>query len=74
MSRKTISSIVNERKSVTPDMALRLSQAFPNSTAESWLFLQKSYDLWQTVHNTSDWKSVRPISSMQTDSPQTIVP
>ncbi|MFQ5865261.1 MAG: HigA family addiction module antitoxin [bacterium] len=73
VSRKTISSIVNERKSVTPDMALRLSQAFPNSTAESWLNLQKNYDLWQTAHNTHDWKSVRAISSVQTDPSQNIV-
>lgn len=68
VSRKAISSIVNGRKSVTPDMALRLSQAFPNSTAESWLNLQKNYDLWQTAHNTHDWESVRPISIAQHDS------
>ncbi|MCB0196243.1 MAG: HigA family addiction module antidote protein, partial [Anaerolineae bacterium] len=29
VSRKAISLIVNERKSVTPEMALRLSRAFP---------------------------------------------
>ncbi len=69
---KNYSSIVNERKSVTPELALRLSQV-PNSTAESWLSLQKSYDLWDTVHNTHDWKSVRPIANMQTDSSQNIV-
>ncbi len=68
VSRKAISSIVNEHKSVTPDMALRLSQAFPNSTAESWLTLQKNYDLWKTAHNTNGWKSVRAISAGQTDS------
>lgn len=61
MSRKAISAIVNERKSVTPEMALRLSQAFPNSTAESWLNLQKNYDLWQTAHRTDAWKTVQPV-------------
>ncbi len=63
VSRKAISSIVNERKSITPDMALRLSQAFPNSTAESWLNLQKNYELWQSAHNTKEWKSVQAIST-----------
>lgn len=63
VSRKAISSIVNKRKSITPDMALRLSQAFPNSTAESWLNLQKNYELWQTAHNTQGWKSVQSVSS-----------
>ena len=63
VSRKAISSIANERKSITPEMALRLSQAFQNSTAESWLTLQRNYDLWQTAHNTNAWKSVQPIST-----------
>ena len=35
VSRKTLSKIVNERGSVTPDMALRLSKAF-NTSAELW--------------------------------------
>ena len=61
VSRKAISAIINERKSVTPEMALRLSQAFPNSSAESWLNLQKNYDLWQTAHHTEAWKAVRPV-------------
>jgi addiction module HigA family antidote len=42
VSRKTISHIVNEHKPVTPNMALRLSQAFPNTSAEFWLNLQKN--------------------------------
>ncbi len=44
VSRKTLSNIVNEYGSVTPDMALRLSKAF-NTTPELWLNMQQSYDL-----------------------------
>ncbi|MCB0179826.1 MAG: HigA family addiction module antidote protein, partial [Anaerolineae bacterium] len=47
VSRKAVSYIVNERKSVTPEMGLRLARAFPNTSAEFWLNLQKNYDLWQ---------------------------
>ena len=61
VSRKAVSSIVNERKSVTPEMALRLSRAFPNTTPESWLHLQKNYDLWQSAHNTDAWQAVQPV-------------
>jgi addiction module HigA family antidote len=61
VSRKTVSSIVNERKVITPEMALRLSRAFTNTTPESWLNLQRNYDLWYTSHNTHDWKNVQPI-------------
>ncbi len=60
VSRNAVSNIVNEHKSVTPEMALRLSKAFPNSTPDSWLSLQKNYDLWQTAHNTHGWKKVQP--------------
>ena len=61
VSRKTVSTIVNERKSVTPEMALRLGQAFPNSTPESWINLQRNYDLWQVAHRTSEWKTIHPM-------------
>ncbi|MCP4750027.1 MAG: HigA family addiction module antidote protein [Proteobacteria bacterium] len=61
VSRKAVSAIINERKSVTPEMALRLSKAFPNSTPESWANLQNSYDLWQAAHKTNDWKKVEPV-------------
>lgn len=61
VSRNAVSNIVNGNKSVTPEMALRLSQAFRNSTPESWLSLQKNYDLWQTAHKSREWQSVKPI-------------
>jgi addiction module HigA family antidote len=61
VSRKTVSHIVNERKSVTPDMALRLSRAFPNTSPEFWLNLQKSYDLWHAARQSQDWKNIQPL-------------
>ena len=45
VSRKTLSSIVNGRAGVTPEMAVRLSIAFGTSS-ESWLNQQIQYDLW----------------------------
>jgi addiction module HigA family antidote len=50
VSRKTLSKIVNEKGSVTTDMALRLSMAF-GTTAELWLNLQRNYDLWQAENS-----------------------
>ncbi|RME41150.1 MAG: addiction module antidote protein, HigA family [Caldilineae bacterium] len=61
VSRKAVSHIVNERKSVTPEMALRLSRAFPNTTPEFWLNLQRNYDLWHAAHNSQTWQSVQPL-------------
>ncbi len=45
VSRKTLSSILNGRAGVSPEMAVRLSIAFGTS-AESWLNQQTQYDLW----------------------------
>jgi addiction module HigA family antidote len=59
LARKTISQIINGRGSITPDIALRLSQAFETS-AELWLNLQKTYDLWKVAKESKDWKKIRP--------------
>ena len=67
VSRKAISNIVNEHKSVTPKMALRLSRAFPNTSPEFWLNLQKNYELWHAAHDSLEWQKVQPIVSAQSD-------
>jgi addiction module HigA family antidote len=46
VSRKTLSSILNGRAGVSPEMAVRLSLAF-GTTSQSWLNHQIQYDLWQ---------------------------
>jgi antitoxin HigA-1 len=61
VSRKAVSAIVNERKSITPEMALRLSRAF-STTPELWLNLQKNYDLWHAARENKGWEKVKPIS------------
>lgn len=61
VSRKTLSKIVNEHGSITPDMALRLSRAL-NTTPELWLNLQQNYDLWHASHDSKDWKMIEAIA------------
>lgn len=60
VSRKTVSEIVNERCSVTPNMALRLAIAF-DTTPELWLNLQQKYDLWMEENKPFDWKKIQPV-------------
>ena len=45
VARKTLSSILNGRAGISPEMALRLSMAFKTSP-ESWMNQQTQYDLW----------------------------
>ena len=62
VSRKTLSEIVNERASVTPDMALRLSRAF-KTTPQLWLNLQQNYDLWHAARDSKGWKAAHPVAA-----------
>jgi len=62
VSRKTLSKILNQRGSVTPDMALRLSRAL-DTTPELWLNLQRNFDLWYAETSSKEWRNVKPLSS-----------
>jgi addiction module HigA family antidote len=44
VSRKHLSSLLNGRSGISPEMAIRLSKAFGGSP-ESWLTQQMQYDL-----------------------------
>ena len=50
VSRNTLSMLLNGRIGISPEMAIRLSQAFGGS-AESWLRQQMQYDLWHAHQN-----------------------
>ena len=63
VSRKTLSKVINERGSVTPEMAQRLGRAF-NTGPELWMNLQKSRDLWDSEHAPGDWKDIEPLPGL----------
>ena len=44
VTRTTLSELVNQRRGISPEMAVRLSKVFGGS-AESWLLQQAQYDL-----------------------------
>lgn len=45
IARANLSAIVNERGGISPELAVKLSEAFGN-TAQFWVNLQKNYELW----------------------------
>ena len=57
-----INEIVNGKRGVTPDTALRLSRLFGNSV-EFWLNGQRNWDLWHAMRSpaAADIESIRPI-------------
>ena len=50
ISPNRIAEIVNNRRRITADTALRLSLYFGNS-AEFWLNVQRRNDLWDAMHS-----------------------
>ncbi len=46
VSRNSLSELVNAKRGISPEMAVRLSKAFGGS-AESWLTQQMNFDLAQ---------------------------
>ena len=61
VSRQTVNELLRERRSVSPEMALRLSRLFGNS-AEFWLNLQRNVDLWEAENAIKeDVKRIQPL-------------
>jgi antitoxin HigA-1 len=58
VSRKTLSSIINGKAGISPEMAVRLSIAFDTSS-ESWLNQQTQYDLWQAEQHRNELRVKR---------------
>ena len=53
VARKTLSLLLNGHAGLSPEMAVRLSQAFGRSP-ESWLQLQVQYDLAQVKRSAKE--------------------
>jgi addiction module HigA family antidote len=58
VTRKALSELLNGHAGVSPEMAIRLEQAF-GSTAETWLKMQLEYDLWQARQRAGNLKVTR---------------
>ncbi len=60
VTRKTLSTLLNGRAGISPEMALRLYRVF-GRTPEGWLRLQSQFDLWKAEKslNVSDLKRIK---------------
>lgn len=61
VSRQTVNELLRERRSLSPEMALRLSGLFGNSP-EFWLNLQRAVDLWEAQEALKDkMRHIKPL-------------
>lgn len=63
VSRRTVSQILNERRPVTADMAIRLERLL-GTPAETWLNLQRELDLWLLEQDKAKVKEYNEIPQL----------
>jgi len=62
VSRQSVNELLRERRSVSPEMALRLARLFGNSP-EFWLNAQRAVDLWEATQLIeSDVARIQPLA------------
>jgi addiction module HigA family antidote len=62
VSRQSINELLLERRSVSPEMALRLARLFGNSP-EFWLNAQQAIDLWDAAQAIEkEISQIRPLT------------
>ena len=59
VTRNTLSELVNEKRGISPEMAVRLSKVF-GGTEEGWLMQQAQYDLVQVRRDRLKLKKLQP--------------
>ena len=59
VSRLSVSEILNEKRMVTPDMAMRLGKALGNGP-EIWLRMQQTLDLWELAQQDK-YRSIKAL-------------
>jgi addiction module HigA family antidote len=59
-----VNEIINGKRAVTTDTALRLARLF-GTTAELWLGLQQAVDLWDLMHSAATAAALRKIEPVK---------
>ncbi len=58
VSRRSINQLVNEKRRITADMALRLAK-FTNTSPQVWLNLQTAVDLWDAMQTADSLDGIQ---------------
>jgi addiction module HigA family antidote len=60
VSRVALSRVINERAGITPEMSIKLSEAFAQGQPNLWFLMQNDHDFWHAAHSRKR-KKVRPL-------------
>jgi len=63
VSRVALSRVLNEKAAVTPEMSIRISEAFGQDSPDIWFNIQNDHDFWQASQVKTRRKKVKPLQS-----------
>jgi addiction module HigA family antidote len=63
VSRVALSRVLNEKAGVTPEMSIKISEAFGQDAPDIWFNIQNYYDFWQASNAKAGRKRVEPLQS-----------
>lgn len=64
VSYPRVNEVINGKRGVTPDTALRLARLF-QTTPEFWLDGQRNWDLWHALHSpkAKEIQQIKPVAA-----------
>jgi len=62
VSRLSVSELLLEKRSLSPDMAARIGR-LTNTSPESWLQMQAALDLWELQRDSRRYRHIEPIAA-----------
>jgi addiction module HigA family antidote len=62
VSRVMLSRVLNERSGVTPEMSLKISEAFGQGSSDIWFRVQTDHDSWKASQTKR--KKVSPLKGL----------
>ena len=63
VARSTVTRILAGQMGISPDMSVRLSEAFGENQPDLWLRMQTAYDIWQASQTK---RKIKPLTFSQT--------
>ena len=63
VSRKALSDLINEKSSLSPEMAIRIAKA-TNISPESWMNMQQKLTLWTAYQNEQKNVKLFPLTTI----------
>jgi addiction module HigA family antidote len=64
VSRLSVSDLLHEKRSLSPEMAVRVGKLL-NTSPESWLRMQEAVDLWSVQQDPDKFAAVKTLNKSQ---------